>query len=277
MKSAVCLIVRNEVRDVAEWLAFHSLVGFDTLIVIDNGSHDGTDAVVRRAAALHDIRYHDWPYSHARSQEEAYDVACRTYGPEFDWIAFIDSDEFLIPTADEPINRFFARFDGWSGIALHWAVYGSSGHDDFPPGLVLESFTKRAGTDFFPARHVKSVVRPGFVERCLNAHSFELRENRLGGYCDASGRPVQWWPAPERGGVLAGLSTQLPDYSLCRVNHYFTRSRAHWQAKLRRGYPSDVAVRTEADFVEHDRNEVDDPIAQRYLPALRLAVSRIEQ
>ena len=276
MKSAVCLIVRNEVRDIAEWIAFHALLGFDSQIIFDNRSDDGTSAIIKSATALHDIRYHHWADSSTGSQALAYEAACAAYKLEFDWIAFVDSDEFLIPAAEETINSFLARFEGWSGIAVHWAIYGSSGHDDFPPGLVLDSFTRRAGPEFFPSRHVKSIIRPRFAARCLNPHCFDLAGDRRGSYCDARGRPMQWWPAPEQGGILPGLSLEPPDYSACRVNHYFTRSRAHWAAKLRRGYPSDVAIRRMAEFDQYDRNEIADPIAHRYLPALRLAVAKLE-
>ena len=276
MKSAVCLVVRNEVRDIAEWIAFHALVGFDTQIIFDNRSDDGTSAIIKSAAGLHDIRYHYWADGSTRSQVAAYEAACEAYKLEFDWIAFIDSDEFLLPAEDEPVNSLLARYEGWSGIAVHWAVYGANGHDDFPDGLVLDSFVTRAGPEFFPTRHVKSIIRPGFAARCLNPHCFDLRGDRLGSYCDTAGRTIQWWPAPELGGILPGVSLEAADYRVCRVNHYFTRSRAHWAAKLKRGYPSDVAIRRMAEFIEYDRNEVDDPIARRYLPALRLGVSRIE-
>jgi glycosyltransferase involved in cell wall biosynthesis len=276
MKSAVCLIVRNEERDIAEWIAYHALLGFDAQIIFDNGSEDGTGRVVKAAAGLHDIRSHYWPNRSAQSQILAYQAACEAYRLEFDWIAFIDSDEFLVPAAEQPVNDFLAAFEGWSGIAVHWAIYGSNGHESLPPGLVLEDFTRRAGTDFFASRHVKSIIRPGFANACLNPHCFDLRGHVEGSYCDASGRTMEWWLAPERGGILPGLSREPPDYSIGRVNHYFTRSKAHWLAKLRRGYPSDVAVRTLAEFDEYDRNEVDDPICLRYLPALREGVARIQ-
>jgi glycosyltransferase involved in cell wall biosynthesis len=276
MKSAICLIVRNEARDIAEWIAFHALLGFDTQIIFDNASDDGTARIIRAAAGLYDIRTHYWPNRSTESQIAAYQAACEAYRLEFDWMAFIDSDEFLLLTEDVPINQFLSRYDRWSGIALHWAVYGANGHDEFPPGLILENFTRRADETFFAARHVKSIVRPGFANGCLNPHCFDLRGHIDGSYCDTQGRPMQWWLAPERGGILPGLSRDPPDYSVGRVNHYFTRSRAHWLAKLRRGYPSDVAIRKMEEFDEYNRNEIADPIAARYLPTLREAVTRIE-
>ena len=276
MKSAVCLIVRNEARDIAEWIGFHALAGFDTQIIFDNRSDDGTTEIIKAASTLHDIRYHLWTDSSRGSQVSAYWAACEAYRPEFDWIAFVDSDEFIVLPEEQPVNLFFARFEGWSAIALNWAIYGSDGHEDFPDGLVLDSFVRRAPADFFAARHVKSIIRPRFAARCLNPHCFDMRGNTLGSYADARALAMQWWPAPELGGIAPGLSLEQPDYGLARVNHYFTRSRAHWLAKLKRGYPSDVAIRKMAEFDIYDRNEVADPIARRIVPALRLEVARIE-
>jgi hypothetical protein len=206
----------------------------------------------------------------------AYDAALCAYRLEFDWIAFVDSDEFVIPGDQVTINDYLARFDGFSGLAMPWAIYGSNGHEDFPKAMVLDAFVRRAAEAFFPARHVKSIIRPAFAARCLNPHCFDLRGNRLGSYCDPRGQPMVWKDAPEWGGIIPGMAGAPPDYACGRINHYFTRSRAHWQCKLQRGYPSDHAIRKMEEFDEYDRNEVFDPIAHRYLPALREALARLE-
>jgi glycosyltransferase involved in cell wall biosynthesis len=276
MKTAICLIVRNEARDIAEWIAFHALVGFDTQIIFDNRSDDATPAIIQAAAQIHDIRFHDWPDRTPRSQVLAYEAACAAYRLEFDWIAFVDSDEFVIPDEPVPINDYLARFEGYSGLAMPWAIYGANGHEDFPNAMVLESFDRRAAEDFSVVRHVKSIIRPTFAGSCLNPHCFELRGHRLGSYCDTQGRAMQWQAAPEWGGIIPGVSSAAPDYAHGRINHYFTRSRAHWLCKLKRGYPSDHAIRKMEEFTEYDRNEVLDPIAHRYLPGLREALARLD-
>jgi len=275
MKSAICLIVRNERRDIAEWIAFHALAGFDTQIIFNHSSDDGTDLVIRFMARHYDIRIHDWQDHSAQSQLNAYNAALSAYRLEFDWLAFLDSDEFFIPAHEEPVNNFLERYQDWSGIAIPWAVYGSNGHVGYPPKLVIESFTRRAPENFFPSHHVKSIIRPRFAAAAVNPHCFDLAGHIAGSYCDLAGATIRWWPAPERGGVLPGVLADLPDYSIARVNHYFTRSRAHWQAKIKRGYPSDMVVRKEEEFAHYDRNEILDPIALRYVPRLREARSRL--
>ncbi len=86
---------------------------------------------------------------------------------------------------------------------------------------------------------------------------------------------MQWWPAPELGGILPGVSLDVPDYATARINHYFTRSRAHWAAKLRRGYPSDVAIRKAAEFDTYNRNDIADPLPPARLAALRAALATL--
>jgi glycosyltransferase involved in cell wall biosynthesis len=276
MKSAACLIVRNEEAHILEWMAFHTRAGFDTLIIFDNASTDATPALIRHAAAHCDIRFHDWQNRSQQSQALAYEAACQAYRLEFDWIAFIDSDEFLVTAQPMPINTLLARYEGWSAIAVNWAVYGANGHEAAPAGLVIENFTRRAPESFFPARHVKSIIRPRLAIRCPNPHYFEMREDIDGHYCDTLGRYMLWLRAPESpDGLMRGVSRAEPDYSVMRVNHYFTRSRAHWQAKLARGYPDDLVQRKIEEFDTYNRNEVADPVAARDGPALRRAIAAL--
>ena len=278
MKSAICLIVRDEARDIQEWIAFHALAGFDSLIIFDNGSTDGTAALIQGAARHVDIRFHNWENRSAASQVLAYQAACGAYRLEFDWIAFLDSDEFLVTPDAVKVNEFLARFNDWSAIAMNWAVYGANNHEAWPDGLVVENFTRRAPADFFPARHVKSFVRPRLARSCPNPHYFDMSEGTDGHYCDAAGRYMLWLRSPETpGGVLRGISRAEPDYTLCRINHYFTRSRAHWLAKMRRGYPDDLLIRKDEEFAAYDRNEIDDPIALRGLPALKAMAAKLQQ
>ena len=51
MKSAICMIVRDEARDILEWIAFHARAGFDAQVIFDNGSTDGTAELIQGRAA----------------------------------------------------------------------------------------------------------------------------------------------------------------------------------------------------------------------------------
>ena len=65
------------------------------------------------------------------------------------------------------------------------------------------------------------------------------------------------------------------DYSICQLNHYFTKSRADFDAKIRRGRANAGTRRTrkELDLEDRSMTEEDDYLA-RYAAELR---HRMEQ
>ena len=142
-------------------------------------------------------------------------------------------------------------------------MFGSSGHEEAPGALVTEAFTRRAEDDFFDHRMVKSIVRPRRV-RALNPHAFTPIQ---GGYVRPDGSPARL----EQDARTAGAA----DYGLLQVNHYFTRSRAHWRRKMARGY-RDIE-RAASDFDKYDRNEREDLSAARFAPAVHAELARRSQ
>lgn len=278
VRSAVILVVKNEVHDIAEWIAYHAFIGFDTQIILDDGSIDGTPEVIAAAGRIMDVRLIKMASQGSpESQRLAYDYVLDRFMTEFDWMFFTDSDEFLVFRRKETrVNEFLQNFVAWDAIGINWAVFGSNGHDAMPGGLITEDFTRRADASFFPNRHIKPMVRPISAKACLNPHYIALNEAARTGYCDPQGRPIAWFHPPGEQPVL-GLTAREACYDVCQINHYFTRSRAHWRAKLARGYPGGHVVRTQQDFVDHDRNEIEDLSAFRYREAVRELVEQIRQ
>jgi glycosyltransferase involved in cell wall biosynthesis len=262
MKVAVCLFVRNEEANILEWLAYHLAVGFDALLVYDNLSTDNTPGVLRAAAKHGDIRIRTWRETGRYAQILAYNNCLLTSGREFDWILFIDSDEFFVPERHGDAKAMLGAIGDCRAVAVNMAFFGSSGHDAAPEGLVIENFTWRAPTAFDPNQLTKSFVRPG-AALCLTPHYFP----GIGAYLGPSGAPALWSRrAP-------GRTRDDADFDVCRVNHYFTRSRAHWRAKIRRGY-RDV-VRDENEFHHYDRNDIRDETALRFAPATRAKMTEL--
>ena len=207
----------------------------------------------------------------------AYKAACEAYKLEFDWMAFLDSDEFLVTADGEPVNEFLARFDTWSAVAINWAIFGSNGHDDAPEGLVVNAYTRRAAPDFFPdasrqIHHpagVRARLPPTRITSTCTNISTDIIAMRAGSTC--CGRALR----KRRAACCAAWGVRRRIMRCAGVNHYFTRSRAHWRAKLKRGYPADFVVRKEAEFTAYDRNEVEDAIATRDVEGLAAAVARL--
>lgn len=254
MKIAACLFVRNEEHNILEWLAYHLAIGFDTLFIYDNLSTDNTSNILHIAANNDDIRIKDWRETGRYAQVLAYNNCLLTSGREFDWICFIDSDEFFVPERHDNAKAVLETIGDCRAVAVNMAFFGSSGHDAAPDGLVIENFTRRAPASFDPNCLTKSFVRPG-ASLCLTPHYFP----GIGTYGQPSGAPALWAHRSP------GRTRDDADFGVCRINHYFTRSKAHWRAKIRRGY-RDI-VREEAEFQAYDRNEILDETALRFAPA----------
>ena len=263
MKIAACLIVKNEARDIAEWSAYHALAGIDAFLVYDNASSDGTAAALQAAAGLYDVRVTPWRTPSGLGQVEAYSHAARTNRREFDWIVVIDSDEFIVVHQPDTLRTLCGNTSA-AAVGINWAMFGSNGHTQLPTRLVIESFTRRAETAFPVNHHVKSMFRPSAFVAYINPHAF----TGDGPTVLPGGCPLEWdLDADCR--LRPGLTRTAPDFTVAQINHYFTRSRAHWSLKTTRGYPNPVSMLKLSQFDAYDRNEVEDTSALWAAAAVR--------
>ncbi len=252
---AAAVIVRNEQANILEWLAYHFAIGIRKFVVYDNDSTDDTVGVVLGAARFYDIDLVRWPTFHNRTtQIFAYRDACfrlRTQA-EVEWCAFLDADEYLLSTTGGQIADFTDRCVEADAICLNWAIFGSSGYRARPPGLIIESFCRRAPLDSDVSSPVKSIVRPGAVLDCANPHFFLVR-----GQCrNGSNRPFLINDSQN------GTVGPIPDQEW-RVNHYACKSRSQWNERLERGQCGQIAV-DEERWRLWDRNDEHDISASHY-------------
>ncbi len=173
-RCAVCTVVRDEARDLPEWLTYQAAVGFDAVIAYENLSVDSTPLVLARAGRVMDVRVTPWPRTDGHGRRDAYQDCRDRFGREFDWIAFLDADEFLVPHAHPDIKALLATHESSAQIVVNRAVFGSGGRDDDPDGLIIESFTQRAPGVFAANRQVKGIVRPNAVRGVLNEHVMDV-------------------------------------------------------------------------------------------------------
>jgi Glycosyl transferase family 2 len=251
-------MVRNEERDIAEWLAYHLAVGFDACLVFDNLSTDRTAEIVRKFRRRFDVRLTDWPATGPGTQRRAYRECLTSFGQEFEWISFTDADELLMPRQGD-VKTLLASHGDSAAVAVNWAMFGSSGHTTRPPGLMMETFRRRAKSNFRQCAVVKYVVRPALVRRVLNPCMFALD----GPVRTPGGRPVKW-QTPDSATVLA-------EHSVAQINHYFTRSREEWRRKIERGYQGSDGRSDDLQdkFKVFDRNELEDRGILRFVPAVK--------
>ena len=242
-RSAVVAIVKNEQDHIAEWVIYNLKIGFDSVIIYDNRSTDATKTILLKLVGRVDLQVVDWPSSASNYQITAYDDALARFGQSYRWMAFIDTDEYFVPTPGGSLPSILAANDDHDALAISWSIFGSSGHDAKPTGLLIESFTHRSEEDFGPNCHIKSIVNPAGTLRCINPHLFAIK----GEYRDLEGQSFCW---------LHDVGLKKPNYSRGKLHHYFVRSRQHWADKLVRGYHD--TERSFSLFETYDRNEIQD-------------------
>lgn len=259
MRTAVCVIVKNEERDFAEWLAYQFAIGFDAVFVYDNGSTDRTADIAWRFLNRHfGVSLIDWRTTALDAQVTAYDHCLGTQGQNFDWIAFFDSDELLVPHAGS-VQALLKRHAKSDAVVVNWASFGSSGHDTRPPGSLIETFCRRAPSESVRNQCVKYIVRPSKVTRAHSPCIFEVK----GDIRTPAGRRPAW--------KHELVSTRTIEHTTAQLNHYVTRSRAEWDRKMARGwldFPG-RAAKTAPLFPQFDRNDIIDISAHRFLPKVR--------
>ncbi len=157
----------------------------------------------------------DWPRTPASPAAEN-DCIARTQG-QFEWVGFIDADEFVVVHDGRSIPEFLAQFCDAPAVALHWYYYGSNNHEQRPEGGVLQAYTRRAAE---PNNHFKVFVRPEQVTRNRNSHNFYYARARCAVQEDRS--------------QVYGSMASPPRVQQAWINHYFCKSLEDYLEKAAR-------------------------------------------
>ena len=286
---SICAIFKDEAPYLPEWIEFHRLVGVERFFLYDNLSVDGGKKVLEPwvRAGVASISDCSIPLSQG-GQSLAYADALERARGRTRWLAFIDLDEFLFSPGPIPLPDVLREYEQHPGVVVNWQVYGSCGLTTRTDGLVIESFVKRARTQWVRNRRVKSIVDPTQAVCPIGPHFFEYAEGALAVREDH--KPVRviecrGWKRRMRRGLARLPLIETDPYALrqssvkrvsvgrLRLNHYAVRSRQEFEQKTARHDSSRLAPRY---FAYHDRNEVHDPALVPYAGQVRAQLTTIE-
>jgi len=226
-RNAVVAAARNEGPYLVEWVAHHKTVGFSGIFVYTNNNTDGSDKILE---LLHDageitlIRNECGPG--AEPQAKAYEHSLHFLRElrEYEWVAYFDLDEFLVPDAkydhsilpwlDDLRRKRKANLP--ASIAINWDWYGSNGKIERGPGLIQERFTTRKDYGV-----LKSMVHLPYVSTMYELHV----PDRSASMVNSSLEPC----------AVNGFALDPPDYGGARLCHYFQKSFEEYAIKKDRG------------------------------------------
>lgn len=290
---AVAAIFRDQALYLEEWLVFHQLVGVDHFFLYDNNSSDEPNDVLLPFKKLGIVTLVPWniPF-HERAAQLAYANALQRSRGYYRWLACLDIDEFLFAPRSYTLHATLRQRRKYPGIVVHWQCYGSSGHQGYSSGTVIERFQYRAPRNWVRNRRVKSIVNPERAIRPTGCHHFQYAQGALA--VTESGREVRELPKrywlkrlrPFLGKLpirllrlidpyaIGGLSSSSVVVNDLRINHYPVKSREEFVQKS--SFMKEKGRYRGIDYFSyHDCNAIHDPILLRYLPELTLRLREL--
>ena len=211
MKTAICVIIKDEEEYLDEWLSWHLNLGIDEIFLYeDYGSMSHSHITKPYGDRVHlksiDIIFQsDFNYNPKGSmiQEKLFDWFPIVYKNDFDWILFNDLDEFLI--LKQPLHELLEEYKDETAILLNWKWYGASGHINKPEGKVMDNYTKYVTINTDWKYNFKSFLN------CKKFEKWEQPTHKVEGAV---------FPLTNWGGYKAW------------INHYFTKSWEEWKTKI---------------------------------------------
>lgn len=251
---SVVAIMKNEGAYLKEWLDFHILVGVDKFYLYDNGSTDDTKKILAPYIKKNIVHYTCFPG--VNKQNVAYIDALNRFSNSSRWIAFIDLDEFIVPVTSDKITDILNTLPPNTGaLVLTWVMFGSSGHQTQPNGLVIENY--RYCGDRTRASGCKTIVNPRLVVVQRNPHI-----NDYAGFI-----------VDENGKKLGRINQTYnpPSHEKIRCNHYVTKSYSEYMERYTKGRLSGGLAnqRSPEKFHAYDTNDVFDTVMDRFIKKLK--------
>jgi hypothetical protein len=140
----VC-IAKDEDYYLEEWLDYNYKLGFDKIIMYQNNWRTDIERPF-----LEKIEFDG-----NVKQLHAYNNSIQRYKNDYDYLAFIDCDEFIVLNKHNTIQDFVEEYKTPNAIALNWVLFGSQGKMERSGNSLLKQFTKcQSGVD----RHIKIIL-----------------------------------------------------------------------------------------------------------------------
>ena len=257
---AMVSISKNEAPYIKEWVEFHKLIGFTKFYFYDNESDDNTVEVLKPYINSGLVEY--TLIKGKGKQLDAYNDAITRHKEECRWMAFLDMDEYLMPTKPfEPIYKVVSELvdkagKGAAGVGVNWCIYGSSHLDKKPKGLITENFIYRGTEKDWGNFHIKTICNPRLVKNYISPH-YPIYQ--LGGYSinDSNGKRLWGWFCHD------------VRWQNLRVNHYYCKSKEQYLQKISRGLGDREGEYDMKQFNDYDLNAVKDESMVVYVEKIK--------
>jgi len=265
-KVAICAMFRDEAPFLKEWIEFHRLIGVKHFYLYNNCSQDDFWGVLKPyveagIVELFNVPFDSSVFNDGAATHNAVQVICYNHALKMakgynNWLAIIDSDEFICPVKKKSLPRLLEKYKKAPGVILYWQIFGTSNVWDLLPGeLMVEKLLLKYPNVGGQALY-KSIVQPKLAT-CTGPHSCSYKK----------GKPV----IEDRSSFVPGqvFYPKVPT-SILRINHYTYRTDLFYYnvKKPRREQWGDRPdPELERKRLDGANNEYD-PVMLQYVPEL---------
>lgn len=257
-KLIIIAIFKNESHILEEWIAFHLKQGVDKIYLIDNGSTDNYQSIVKKYLITGDISIIVDSTPHA--QNILYNKYYLPIAKLSEWVLIIDLDEFIYSRGPYPtiVDYLDTLDNNISRIHIPWKCYGSNGHI-LQPNNVLNNFTKRSCLDNVNIRfaNVKSITRGSKIKK-LDIHHSTIQD----GIITISSKNSHQCKGCHCKICFGNKAEYILNNSSIHINHYCIQSQKWFiDVKMKRGAADHIEhenIRNLEYFKNYDINEITD-------------------
>ena len=236
---SIILVIKNEAMYLKEWLEFYLLQGVDHFYIYDNESSDNIKEVLQPYIEKGLVTYDLFVGRSNNIQSQVYNEAIEKYKNETKWFAPLDTDEFAYAPNYKSLAEYLKDNEKYNQIVMKWWIYGNSGHETKPEGLVIENFTMREKTSCGTPK--------SFVKGLKVLHMLVHKHSVVG-------------------------KTKYPPIEEIRCNHYFGKSVEEYRTKkMLRGAINGSSLDLSL-YNDMNRNEVYDPIPEAIIEKVKANV-----
>lgn len=149
MKTSICAIIKDEHLFLKEWIDWHLGLGFDAIHLFEDKGSKSHEEICEKYSNVYLRRYEDDEF--VRQLLEAQGSSYRQlvlyqwfgdrYSNVYDWVAFIDIDEFVVFHNGYTLESFCEEFKNYPAVLMNWKMIGASGHIQRPTCGVMEAYT----------------------------------------------------------------------------------------------------------------------------------------
>lgn len=234
MKIVICAILRTENRYLPGWIDYHLSLGFDHIYLYDNayvGEEHVEDVIDVTGKYLNKVSV--FPiYNKFGMQVPAYTEFYKKYSLFFDYVVFIDLDEYIFIDKRKynSIGDFIISLEYPDAVSLNWRIYGDNDYVDDDGRFDCDRFLKPLPTFFSKDNvwgkqsmnwHVKTIYKSNLnidaiFPHCSNGNYYLV---------NSLGMPLE----------KNALQKKIV-YENCYVKHFITRTISEFiKTKVSRG------------------------------------------